>query len=266
MSSTARCPPPAAGLQDHRLAASIDSIIGRSTDAESHLNRMLALKPADAETLLERGRIRERSGRPDEAAADFAGRCNGCRWTCSSGRAAGALQRTDRGRRSSSACWRGARTTRSCSSPSGWTKLAGAIGAAVAAFDRAGWFGAANEYTFDHACLRFLAGDAKSYRRLVARMAADDGRTTDAARCLVSPALARWPPAPLPPRPTWCWGERAARGDPSPWVLHALGLTYLRAGRPLDAIRLLEKSAAAPDSGRQVTNWLSLALAHRAWP
>ena len=102
------------------------------------------------------------------------------------------------------------RTTRSCSSPSGWTKLAGAIGAAVAAFDRAGWFGAANEYTFDHACLRFLAGDAKSYRRLVARMAADDGRTTDAARCLVSPALARWPPALLPPRPTWCMG-RAGR-------------------------------------------------------
>ena len=96
-------------------------------------------------------------------------------------------------------------------------------------------------------------------------MAADDGRTTDAARCFV---LARTgslaPGAVAAPADLVRWGERAARGDPSPWVLHALGLTYLRAGRPLDAIRLLEKSAAAPDWDGQVTNWLSLALAHRA--
>ena len=39
-------------------------------------------------------------------------------------------------------------------------------GHAVAAFERAGWFGTANGYTFNHACLRLLVGDAESYRRL----------------------------------------------------------------------------------------------------
>ena len=135
-------------------------------------------------------------------------------------------------------------------------------GRAVAAFDHAGWFGAANEYTFEHACLRLLAGDAESYRRLVARMVADDGRTTDAARCFVLARTGSLAPGAVPPRPTWCrWGERAARGDPSPWVLHALGLAYLRAGRPLDAIRLLENRRLPPDWDGQVTNWLALALA-----
>ena len=41
-------------------------------------------------------------------------------------------------------------------------------------------------------------------------------------------------------------------------------MAYLRAGRPLDAIRLLEKSDAASDWDGRVTNWLVLALAHRA--
>jgi tetratricopeptide (TPR) repeat protein len=138
-------------------------------------------------------------------------------------------------------------------------------GRAAAAFDRAGWFGAATEYTFDHASLRLLAGDAESYHRLVARMAADDGRTTDAARCFV---LARTgslaPCAGTSPADLVRWGERAARGDPTPWVLHVVGLAYIRAGRPLEAIRLLEKSDAAADWDGRVTNWLALALAHRA--
>ncbi len=138
-------------------------------------------------------------------------------------------------------------------------------GRAVAAFDRAGWFGAASEYTFEHACLRLLAGDNESYRQHVARMAAEDGWTTDPARCFV---LARTgslaPGAVAAPANLVRWGERAARGGPSPWALHTLGQAYLRAGRPLDGIRMLEKSEAIGNWDGQVTNWLVLALAHRA--
>jgi tetratricopeptide (TPR) repeat protein len=64
--------PPVAGFQDHQLACSMYLRIGRLTEAESHLSRMIALRPGAYETLLERGRLHERSGRLDEAAADFA--------------------------------------------------------------------------------------------------------------------------------------------------------------------------------------------------
>jgi tetratricopeptide (TPR) repeat protein len=259
--------PSGGGFQDHQLAASIYSIIGRQTEAESHLDRMLALKPGDTEALLERGRIRERSGRPDEAAADFAA----------------ALERMPMDLH----LWSGRSAL--CNELAARPEVFGRVLArqpddpllrfalgldlarrgeweeAVAAFDRAGSFGTANEYTFDHACLWLLAGDAESYRRLIARMSADDGRSTDAARCFV---LARTgslaPGAIAAPADLVRWGERAARGDPSPWTLHALGLALLRAGRPLDGIRLLEKSEAAADWDGRVTNWLALALAHRA--
>jgi WD40 repeat protein/tetratricopeptide (TPR) repeat protein len=284
--------PPVAGVQDHQIAVALYSSMGRLTEAESHLSRMIALRPGDPEALRERGRLRERSGRPDEAAAEYAAALERMPmdlglWTSRSALCNELTARPEvfgrvLARRPDDPLLRFALGL-DLARRGDWSR-------AAAAFDRAGWFGAATEYTFERACLLLLADDAEGYRRLVARMIEGDGRTrgdeksigavayglvarmiegdgrtAEAARCFV---LARTgglaPRAGADPADLVRWGEQAARGDRSPWVLHALGLAYLRAGRPREAIRRLEESEATGTWTGRVVNWLALALAHRA--
>jgi eukaryotic-like serine/threonine-protein kinase len=135
--------------------------------------------------------------------------------------------------------------------------------AAAADFDRGGDFGAATEYTFDHACLRLLAGDADGYRRLVARMDAVDGGTADPYRLFVltrTASLSRV--TAVAPERVVGWGERGVAGSRTPWTLNALGLALHRAGRDREAIVRCEQSEAGDWPSGRVLNWLGLALAH----
>jgi tetratricopeptide (TPR) repeat protein len=258
--------PPPITAEERAVAARTYAALGRWEQAVAQVENALAARPDDPALLAERGRALARLGRFEESAADLArvlelmppdlslwserGRI--CHELAGEGEV---FDRLHARRPGDPLLWfaRGRAHAR-----------AGRWDRAVADFARGGEFGAATEYSFEHACLLLLQGNADGYRRLVTRMAEVDGRSTDPSRCFVlARTAALTPEGVVPSMDTVRWAEQAVAASPTPWSLHTLGLALARACRYDEAVRRLEESEAAGNWTGWVVNDLALALAYQ---
>jgi tetratricopeptide (TPR) repeat protein len=117
---------------------------------------------------------------------------------------------------------------------------------------------------FYHACMLVLAGDAKGYRKVCARMVARFGQARDAYTGHCVARVCSLAPEGVPDFARAVQlAEKAAAGQRNAYHVHALALAQYRAGRFDQAVRFCRESLKIHPNWQGVfCNWLVLAMAH----
>jgi tetratricopeptide (TPR) repeat protein len=250
-----------------RMAMS-EAELGRAGRVEVLLERATARQPRDANTWVQSGLVRERLGRIEQAAADFA-------------RAIEVLPED-----------------RFFASPRSWLILgmAGHERIFSALLDaRAGdkhlwigrgryhalrdrWRAAASDFArgiepvpspgtheyYEYACLLLLVGDKDHYRELIQTLVGPVDETKDprlayelARACVITPEMTAEPERVIR------WARLAVENTPLAWHSHVVGAAYYRAGDYEEALRWLGSSLDSPWNIGRPLNFFVQAMAHR---
>jgi tetratricopeptide (TPR) repeat protein len=248
--------------------AKAEAELGQAQRVESLLKRATSRQPRDPNTWVQSGLVRDRLGRTDQAAADFA--------------RAMELLPQDR--------FFASPRSRLILELAGHERVFSALlearpedkplwigrGRYHALRDR--WRRAAADYArgiepvaspatheyYEYACLLLLVGDKERYRRLIQTLVEQVDRTKDprlayelARACVITPEKT------ADPERVIRWARLAAESEPLPWHSHALGAACYRAGDCDEALRWLGSSLqGAWDMGRPL-NLFVLAMVHR---
>jgi tetratricopeptide (TPR) repeat protein len=248
--------------------AKAEAELGRANRVEALLERATARKPSDPETWVQSGRVRDKLGQTDQAAADF-------------GKAIDLVPRD-----------------RSFTSSRSWLILGLAdqervfsalldarpddkhlwIGRGRHHALRERWRSATADYArgiepaaspdaheyYEYACLLLLVGDKDRYRELIQSFSKQVDEAQDprlayelARACVIAPEMAAAPERVIH------WARLAAESTPLPWHSHVVGAAYYRAGDDEEAIRWLGISLKGSWNMGPPLNQFVLAMIHR---
>jgi WD40 repeat protein/serine/threonine protein kinase len=124
---------------------------------------------------------------------------------------------------------------------------------AAADYARADWNRALGDDAFEYACLFLIRGDVDGYRKFYERLIERAGQTKDSFEAFVLARIGGMaPPGILDSSRAVQWGKQAVDSGPRvSWYVHALAMAHYRAGQFDIAVQRLQES--------QSGNWVSVA-------